>query len=56
MKKQKKTPEKKKLNKMGPSNLADTEFKTLIISMLKALNGNFNKERVSTKKDIDIKK
>ena len=41
MKEQNKTPEKK-LNKMEKNNLSDTEFKTLVIRMLKELNGYFN--------------
>ena len=36
-----KTPEKE-LNKMEISNLSDTEFKTLVIRMLKELTGYFN--------------
>ena len=41
MKEQIKTPEKE-LNKMEISNLADAEFKTLVIRMLKELIGYFN--------------
>ena len=41
MKEQNKTPEKE-LNKMETSNLSDTEFKTLVIKMLKDLIGYFN--------------
>ena len=41
MKEQNKTPEKE-LNKMETSNLSDTEFKTLVIKMLKDLTGYFN--------------
>ena len=37
MKEQIKTPEKE-LNKMKISNLADAEFKTLVVRMLKVLN------------------
>ena len=42
MKEQNKTPEKD-LNKMEISNLADAEFKTLVIRMLKELIGYFNR-------------
>ena len=45
MKEQIKTPEKE-LNEMEISNLSDTEFKTLVIRMLKELSEDFN----STKK------
>ena len=41
MKEQNKTPEKE-LNKMETSNLSDTEFKTLVMKMLKDLIGYFN--------------
>ena len=41
MKEQNKIPEKE-LNKMEISSLSDAEFKTLVIRMLKELNGNFN--------------
>ena len=41
MKGQNKTP-KKELNKMETSNLSDSEFKTLVIRMLKELIGYFN--------------
>ena len=41
MKGQIRTPEKK-LNEMKTSSLSDAEFKTLVIRMLKELNGNFN--------------
>ena len=41
MKEQIKTPEKE-LNKMEVSNLSDSEFKTLVIRMLKELIGYFN--------------
>ena len=41
MKEQNKTPEKE-LNKMETSNLSDSEFKTLVIRMLKELIGYFN--------------
>lgn len=34
---------KKKLNKMEASTLTDTEFKTVVIRMLKELSENFNK-------------
>ena len=45
MKEQNKTPEKE-LNEMERTNLADTEFKTLVIKMLKGLteDGNNIKE------------
>ena len=41
MKEQIKTPEKE-LNKMDISNLSDTGFKTLVISMLKELSEDFS--------------
>ena len=41
MKEQNTTPEKE-LNKMGISNLSDTEFKTLVIRMLKELSEDLN--------------
>ena len=41
MKKQIKTPEKE-LNEMEISNLSDTEFKTLVIRMLKELSEDLN--------------
>ena len=41
MKEQYKTPEKE-LNKMEIINLPDTEFKTLVMKMLKELTGYFN--------------
>ena len=41
MKEQIKTPEKE-LNEMETGNLSDTEFKTLVIRMLKELSGYFN--------------
>ena len=44
IKEQKKTPAKE-LNKMEISNLADAEFKTLVIRMLKELIGHFNSIR-----------
>ena len=46
MNEQIKTPEKE-LNKMEISSLLDAEFKTLVIRMLKELNGDLN----GTKKD-----
>ena len=49
MKEQNKTPEKEP-NKMEARKLPDTEFKTMVIRMLKELSENFN----SIKKDIDI--
>ena len=53
MKKQKKTTGKN-LNKMETSNLPDTQFKIMAISMLKELSENFNKEIISIKKDTKI--
>ena len=41
---------KKYLNKMESSNLADTEFKILVIRMLKELSENFNKDIENIKK------
>ena len=41
MKEQNKTPEKD-LHKMETSDLVDTEFKTLVIRMLKALSKDLN--------------
>ena len=41
MKEQNKTPGKE-LNKMEMSSLSDTEFKMLVIRMLKELSGYFN--------------
>ena len=58
MKEQIKTPEKE-LNKMDISNLSDTGFKTLVISMLKELSEDFSsiKKIQSEMKDslIEIK-
>ena len=61
MKEQQKSPEKKELNEMEANNLPDTEFKTMLIRMLKELRGrmdelsdNVNTEIVSLKKDIGI--
>ena len=58
MKEQIKTPEKK-LNEMEISNLADTEFKTLVIRMLKELSEDLSsiKRTQSEMKDalIEIK-
>ena len=42
MKEQITTPEKE-LNKMEISNLSDTEFKTLVIRMLKGLSEDLNR-------------
>ena len=42
MKEQNKTPEKE-VNKIQISNLSGTEFKTLVIRMLKELIGYFNR-------------
>ena len=59
MKEQNKTPGKKKLNKMGISNLLDAEFKTLVIRMLQELSEDLNsvKKTQSETKDtvIEIK-
>ena len=44
MKEQKKTPEKE-LHKMEISDLTDAKSKTLVIRMLKELNGHFNSIR-----------
>ena len=41
VKEQNKTPEKE-LNKLEISNITDTEFKTLVIRMLKEFTGYFN--------------
>ena len=42
---------------METSNLPEAEFKTLVLRMLNELSDNFNKEIVSTEKEIDnIKK
>ena len=49
MKEQNKTPEKE-LNEMEITNLSDTEFKTMIIRMLRKLSENFK----SRTKDIEI--
>ena len=49
MKEQEKTPVKE-LNEMEISNLSDTEFKILVIRMLKKLSENFNKEMICLKK------
>lgn len=49
MKEQDQIPEKE-LNEMEARNLPDTEFKTLVIRMLKKLSENFNKDIVSIKK------
>ena len=53
MKEQIKTPEKE-LNKMEVSNLSDTEFKTLVIRMLKVLSEDLSsiKKTHSQTKDI----
>ena len=53
MKEQKKSPEKE-LNEMETSNLPGTEFKTLVVRLLKELSENFNKEIISIKKDTKI--
>ena len=44
MKEQIKTPEKE-LNKMEVSNLSDSEFKTLVIRMLKELGNHLNNNK-----------
>ena len=49
MKEQEKTPVKE-LNEMEISNLSDTEFKILVIRMLKKLSENFNNEMICIKK------
>lgn len=41
---------------MESSNLLDTEFKRLVIKMLKELSENFSKERECIKKDIETNK
>ena len=48
-----KIPEKKQLNKMEISNLSDTEFKTLVMRMLKELSEDISsiKKIQSEKKD-----
>ena len=48
IKEQEKSPEKE-LNKMEANNLPDTEFKTMVIRMLKKLSEDFN----SIKMDIE---
>lgn len=55
MKQQEKTLEKE-LNEMESSNLLDTEFKRLVIKMLKELGEKFNKERICIKKDTETNK
>ena len=57
MKGQIKTPEKE-LNKMEISNLLDTEFKTLVIRMLKELSEDLNsiKKTQSETKDTLIER
>ena len=55
IKKQVKTSETE-LNNMEASNLPETEFKTLVIKILKKLSENFNRERVSIKKAIETRK
>ena len=49
MKENKKTPEKE-LNKMETSNQLDAEFKTLVIRMLRELNGDLNSIKISSQK------
>ena len=53
MKEQNKTPEKE-LNKLEISNITDTEFKTLVIRMLKELMGYFNSIK-KTQAEMNIK-
>ena len=45
MKEQEKYPERE-LNKMETRKLPDTEFKTMVIRMLKELNENFNSMKI----------
>ena len=59
MKEHKKSPEKE-LNEMEATKIPGEDFKTRVIQMLKDLRGrmddlseNINKERVSTKKDME---
>ena len=49
MKEQVKTPEKK-LNTMEISNLSDTEFKTLILRMLKKISKNLKSIKKNSQK------
>ena len=49
MKEQIKTPEKE-LNKTEISNLSDTEFKTLVIRILKELSEDLNSSKKSSQK------
>ena len=42
----------KEITKMEVNNLSDTEFKTLVIRMLKRLSKNFSEEIVNIKKGI----
>ncbi|KAF6323390.1 hypothetical protein mRhiFer1_008368 [Rhinolophus ferrumequinum] len=53
---QQKKPPKMELNETEATNLPETEFKTLIIKMLKEFSENFNKEITSIKKDIEAMK
>ena len=49
MKEREKSPEKE-INEVEASNLPDIEFKKIVISMLKELSENYNKEIASIKK------
>ena len=49
MKEQEKSSGKKKLSKMEESKLPDTEFKTMVMRMLRVLSDNFN----NIKKDME---
>ena len=49
MKEQIKTPEKE-LNKMEISNLSDSEFKTLVIRLLKELSEDLNSIKIFSQK------
>ena len=40
-------------NQMEASNLAEIEFKTLVVRMFKELRRNFNKKIISTKKNTE---
>ena len=48
MKEKEESPEKE-LNEIEASNFSDTEFKVMVIRMLKELSGNY----ISMKKDIE---
>ena len=60
MKEKEKSPGKKELNEKDARNLSDTEFKTMVIQMLKIFrkrmdkfNKNFNKNLVRINTDIE---